>query len=147
MIPSIGQSVYGQAVTFTATVNGGNGAPTGSVLFEDGSSVLATAPLALVGSAYQASFTTSNLTWGSHAITAVYSGDSNNAGSSSWTGQLVLQASTTTTLTSSANPSPYDQAVTFTATVTPTVGTAIPTGTVTFINVNDGSVLGTASWA
>jgi Bacterial Ig-like domain (group 3) len=40
--------------------------------------------------------------------------------------------STTTTLVSSANPSPYGQPVTLTATVTPASGTATPTGSVTF---------------
>jgi trimeric autotransporter adhesin len=43
-----------------------------------------------------------------------------------------VAASTTTTLTSSLNPSIYGQSVTFTATVAPTVGTALPTGTVQF---------------
>jgi len=39
---------------------------------------------------------------------------------------------TTTTITSSANPSEAAQAVIFTATVAPTVGTGVPTGTVQF---------------
>ena len=43
-----------------------------------------------------------------------------------------VAASTTTTVTSSLNPSAYAQSVTFTATVAPTVGTALPTGTVQF---------------
>jgi Bacterial Ig-like domain (group 3) len=48
---------------------------------------------------------------------------------------------TSTALTSSVNPSIYDQSVTFTATVTPSGGT--PTGTVTF---KDGSTrLGTGT--
>jgi hypothetical protein len=142
---SLGQSTYGQAVTFTATVSGGNGTPTGSVVFEDGTTVLGSAPLALVGNSYQATLTTSTLAWGNHAVTAVYSGDSNNAGSSNSIDLSVLQGSTSTTLVSSANPVPYGQAVTFTATVVPTVGTGTPTGTITFINVNDGSEVGTAT--
>ena len=52
-------------------------------------------------------------------------------------------ASTTTMLTSSKNPSTYGDSVTFTAAVSPTAGTDIPTGTVTF---KDGEkVLGTAT--
>ena len=52
-------------------------------------------------------------------------------------------ASTTTTLTSSKNPSTYGDSVTFTAAVSPTAGTDVPTGTVTF---KDGaSTLGTAT--
>src|SRR3984893_10596563 len=43
-----------------------------------------------------------------------------------------VAVSTTTTLASSLNPSAFGQAVTFTATVAPTVGTALPTGTVQF---------------
>jgi hypothetical protein len=43
-----------------------------------------------------------------------------------------VAVSTTTTLASSVNPSAFGQAVTFTATVAPTVGTALPTGTVQF---------------
>jgi trimeric autotransporter adhesin len=43
-----------------------------------------------------------------------------------------VAVSTTTTLTSSVNPSVFGQVVIFTATVAPTVGTALPTGTVQF---------------
>jgi len=43
-----------------------------------------------------------------------------------------IAVSTTTTLASSVNPSSYGQPVIFTATVAPTVGTALPTGTVQF---------------
>ncbi len=43
-----------------------------------------------------------------------------------------VAASTTTTVTSSLNPSVYGQSVTFTATIAPTVGTAVPAGTVQF---------------
>ena len=47
---------------------------------------------------------------------------------------------TTTTLTSSANPSTSGEAVTFTATVTPSSG-ATPTGTVSFSGVLTAQVL------
>ncbi len=40
--------------------------------------------------------------------------------------------STTTSLTSSANPAPFSQSVTFTATITDTTGTFTPTGKLTF---------------
>ena len=50
-------------------------------------------------------------------------------------GQTVNQANTTTTVISSANPSSFGQAVTFTATVTPnSPGAGTPTGTVTFLD-------------
>ncbi len=64
----------GQAVTFTAAVNGMSGAaPTGTVAFQDGNITLDTETLDANG---QALFTTSELSAGPHTLTAVYSGDS-----------------------------------------------------------------------
>jgi uncharacterized repeat protein (TIGR01451 family) len=121
-------STYGQPVTFTATVTSSGGTPTGTVTFKDGTTTLGTSSLDGSG---QATLTTSSLSAGTHSITAVYNGDSNFSGStSSTTTQIVNQASTSTSLTSSQNPSTYGQPVTFTATVTSNAGT--PTGTVTF---------------
>ncbi len=74
----------GQVVTFTATVNGADGGtPTGTVTFEDGATVLGTGVLSPASTGSQASFSTSVLTAGTHAITAVYNGDSNYSGSAS----------------------------------------------------------------
>jgi hypothetical protein len=71
---------------------------------------------------------------GSHSITASYSGNTNNAGSTSNTlSHVVDQATSTIELGSSANPSTFGQSVTFTA----TVAGQNPTGTVTF---NDGAI-------
>jgi hypothetical protein len=64
-----------QSVTFTATVTPtvpGNGTPGGTVTFLDGGIPLAVVPLDGAG---QASFTTSGLATGSHAIGAAYAGD------------------------------------------------------------------------
>ena len=68
-------------------------------------------------------------------------GDANNLGSTSAVlDQVITQATTSATLTSSPNPSSWGQAVTFTATITsPTV---MPTGPVTFAVGK--TVLGTA---
>jgi hypothetical protein len=69
-------SFVGSAVTFTATVAAsiaGNPTPTGSVTFENGSSLLGTANLA----SGQGSFTTSTLAAGTFTINTLYSGDSN----------------------------------------------------------------------
>jgi hypothetical protein len=72
-------SVFGQTVTFTATVTPqGSGSPTGTVTFHDGSTTLGTSSL----SSGTATFTISTLAIGTHSITAVYSGDSNFQGSS-----------------------------------------------------------------
>ena len=65
----------GQSVTFTATVASSAGVPTGTVQFKDGGTNLG-APQALNGSG-AATFTTSSLSAGVHAITADYSGDAN----------------------------------------------------------------------
>ena len=129
-------SLLGQNVTFTATVSGMYGTPTGTVTFLDGSSVLGTATLDGSGIA---SFTTSSLGLGSSDILAIYSGDSVYDSSAGALSQAVMQSGSTTSLSSSANPSPSGQAVTFTATVAatnPSDGT--PTGTVAFY---DGTML------
>jgi hypothetical protein len=71
---SLNPSVYGQSVTFSATVvPPGQGTPTGTVSFLDGSTTLGS--LTLVNE--QASFSTTLLTAGSHSITAVYAPDTN----------------------------------------------------------------------
>jgi len=74
-------SIFGSAVTFTATVKPGTGSgtPTGMVTFNDGASVLGMGTL----SGGTATFTTSGLTGGTHSITAIYGGDANFASSTS----------------------------------------------------------------
>ena len=140
---SANPSVYGQLVTFTATVSAaapGGGTPTGSVTFMDGSTAIGNGSL----SSGKVTFTTSSLAVGSHAITAVYGGDGNFSTSTSTAiNQRVNQAGSSTTVVSSANPSLHGQLVTFTATVSAvSPGSGTPTGTVTF---KDGSTtLGTA---
>ncbi|MDR3636948.1 MAG: Ig-like domain repeat protein [Isosphaeraceae bacterium] len=137
-------SVVGQAVTFTATVSAvapGGGAPSGTVTFKDGSTVLGTAPL----TGGIAHYTAAGLALGTHSITAVYGGDANDVTSMSspWT-QTVNKDATVTAVTSSANPSVLKQTVTFTASVAVTApGKGTPTGTVTFKDGN--TVLGTVS--
>ncbi len=132
---SLNPSNFGQSVTFTATVTGKfGGTPSGSVTFNDGKTLLkAVTPIGGV-----AKYTTKTLTSGTHTIAASYGGDANFTGStSSKVSQVVNQASTTTTLTSSLNPSNSGQSVTFTATVTGKFG-GTPSGSVTF---NDGKTL------
>ena len=70
---SLNPSPLGQSVTFTATVTAnapGSNVPQGTVTFSDGGNPLATVQL----TNGQASFTTSALTAGSHAVTARYDG-------------------------------------------------------------------------
>jgi hypothetical protein len=132
-------SVLGQPVTLTATVSAvppGSGTPTGTVSFFDGATLLGTATL----SGGVATFTTSALSVGSHAFTAVYGGDSDFAGSTSPVDiTTTTQAATSTNLTAAPDPSSFGQLVTLTATVTAVPpGSGIPTGTADFF---DGATL------
>jgi hypothetical protein len=136
-------SVYGQRVTFTATVSAvapGAGVPTGSVRFQDGATVLGT--VALVGG--QAGISTSALTVTNHTIYAFYLGSSAFNASAAGIHQVVNRAATTTSVVGSPNPATHGTVVTFTATVHVVApGAGVPTGTVTF---KDGAtVLGTVS--
>ena len=78
---------------------------------------------------------------GSHTITASYSGDSTFPGSSGSLTQSVSQASTTTAVVSSANPSSSGQSVTFTTTISASGMGSAPTGTVQWLldNTTQGS--------
>jgi uncharacterized repeat protein (TIGR03803 family) len=126
---SLNPSTFGAAVTFTTTVTSEGGTPTGTVTFRNGSATLGTDTL----SSGEATFETSALPVGTHSITAVYEGSTDFAGStSSALTQTVKQATTSTALASSLNPSTFRAAVTFTASVTSAGGT--PTGMVTFKN-------------
>jgi hypothetical protein len=126
-------SAYGQTKTLTATVNAvppASGTPTGTVSFFDGATLLGTASLA----GGVSTLTTSALSVGSHALTAVFSGDSNFTGSASPVDtQTVTQAATTTMLTSAPDPSVLGMPKTLTATVIPVPpASGTPTGTVSF---------------
>ena len=143
---SVNPSVYGQSVTFTATVaavSPGSGTPAGTVTFTiDGSRPGGTVAL---DSAGMATFTTSSLSASTHSITATYSGDSDYSGSTSTVlTQTISQSSTSVSLFSSANPSVYGQSVMLTATVTAvSPGSGTPIGVVTFYN--GGSVIGSST--
>ncbi len=138
-------SVFGQSVTFTATVSGTLITPTGTVTFKDGGTLIGTGAVTGAAGTGTATFTTSTLTVATHTLTAAYSGDlSYSASTSGPVNQTVNQAGTTTTVSSSKNPSVFGQSVTFTATVAVvSPGSGTPTGTVTFLE--DGASLGTAT--
>jgi hypothetical protein len=131
----------GQSVTFTANVTPQfGGTVTGTVVFYDGTTKLG--PGAVKGGA--AKFTTKTLTSGPHTITATYEGSTTFTGSTSSPVNQIVLVSTITTLSSSPNPSTYGQAVTFTATVTPSAGAPPPDGeTVSFMKGT--TVLGTGT--
>jgi hypothetical protein len=139
---SLNPSAYGQSVTFTATVTDASsttGAPTGTVTFTDGTTILATQPLNSTNSTTaSASFATGVLSGGSHSITATYNPATGSPSSASLV-QIVTGITTTASLTSSLNPAPYGSSVAFTAIVTSASNSAgAPTGTIRFM---DGSAV------
>src|SRR2546422_1973861 len=117
---SVNPSVFGQSVTFTATVTvtaPGAGSPTGTVNFVDGATNIGSCSLP-AAAPFSCTFSTSALSVATHSITATYVGDGNfNTSTSAAVSQVVNKANTTTTLTSSTNPSVFGQSVTFTRTV------------------------------
>ncbi len=122
-------SVFGQAVTFTATVtSGGLPVTQGSVLFEEGGQVLGLGALDAAG---QARLTTSTLAAGAHVIRAEYGGAGLLGVSAASLTQTVGVSATTTAVASSLNPSRYGEPVSFTATVAGQFGPAVE-GTVSF---------------
>jgi subtilase family serine protease len=140
---STAPSVYGQSVTFTATVQAsGTATPTGSVTFLDGSTVLGTVQL----NGGSATFSTAALATGSHSLTASYGGSASafQVSISNTLTRAVNPDATTTTVISSANPSTFGQSVTFTTSVSANApGSGTPSGMVTFL---DGTTtLGTAT--
>jgi hypothetical protein len=142
-----GPSVFGQPVTFTATVNAappGAGVPPGTVTFSDGSTVLDTETLSGGTVSNTASFTTSALSVGSHAINAVYNPTGPDfLGSQAGLNQTVNQATSSTAVVQNG-ASVQGQPVSFTATVTAVApGAGTPTGTVLF-EVNGANILGPA---
>ncbi len=125
--------VYGQAVTFVATVNSASGTPVGTVTFADGTTLLATVPLDGSG---QAALTITTLNPGSHAITATYNGGTGFLGGKSGTAaELVSQSPTAIILVPHAVLKGKKKltAVSLTAEIEPVApGGGVPTGQVTF---------------
>jgi len=127
-------ATFGQGGTITATVTNtvtGQAAATGSVtFFVDGSP---RTPVTLVST--KATLNLSALTVGTHTISASYGGDTTHlpSASSSNLSEVVNQATTTLTLSSSAEPSVFGQTGNITATVANVApGGGTRTGTVTF---------------
>jgi len=124
LISSINPAVYGNTITFTATVASAGPLATGYVKLTNLGRVQ------LIGGVGR--ITKARMRAGIHAITAEYAGDSNSTASASPVlEEVVNPVSTTTVLSSSADPSSSGQTVTFTAKVTSATGLD-PYGTVTF---------------
>jgi hypothetical protein len=135
---SANPSVYGQAVTFTATVaaiNSAYGTPTGSVQFVVDGTNFGTSVTLVNGSATSAAI--ASLGTANHTVTAVYSGDTEFVASiSAAMTQVVNQDSTTTAVIASPPFANVGQIVTFTSTVAANApGSGTPTGTVDFFDI------------
>ena len=137
---SLNPSTVGQQVVFTAIVtpNASSGTPTGTVIFTIDGLAQTPVPLAVVGGVDEAQFSTSTLAAGGNLISAAYSGDATfNPSSGGLPSQTVntptpTPTATATAVSSSLNPSPLGEIVTFTAIVTPSGSSNNPTGSVTF---------------
>ena len=143
---STNPSAVSQTVAFTATVSisgGGGVIPDGSVGFYDGANLLQTVP---IGAGGVANWSTAVLLQGTHAITAIYSGDATKQIQASTSNVLNedAQASTSTVVASTPNPSNFGALVTLTATITPNA-TAATTGVIGFFD--GGRQIGTANLA
>ncbi len=123
----------GLPVTFTATVSPQQGVdtPTGTVSFS--------VPIAPnypwergpwqavnLDASGKATYTTSSLTDGQNTINAFYLGDAKNSLSRASFTESIADKFTTISVTSSMNPAPYGQQVTFTATVLDSSGNPAP---------------------
>jgi hypothetical protein len=146
VVSGLNPSPYGTSVTFTATVTTTSGnAPGNTVTFQDGTTPLGFANVTAVNSSSgTAVFSIASLGAGTHSITGLYSGDSNNNASSTSPvlSQVVVKASTTTaapTLTPAAVNVKSNGPVILSAAITPSSG---PTGSVTFYV--DGTMVGSA---
>ena len=128
---SANPSVFGQPVTFTATVgSAGYGTPVGTVRF----TVDGAAPVDVALTGGQATLTRSNLSVAAHTVGAQYLGATLYFPSTATPlGQTVNKASTSTALFATPTGSVYGQSVNVVANVTTTApGAGIPSGTVTF---------------
>ena len=126
LISNNNPAASGQNVTFVAQITGAGGViPTGTATFRDNGSLLATSALNSLGAA---SFSTTTLTAGSHAITVSYSGDTKSAASTSPACTEIVKQQSSLVLTVSPNPAVFATSVTLTLTAIVHSGTT--TGTV-----------------
>ena len=135
VVSSSNPSTAGQTVTFTAiSTSATAGALTGTISFFDGATQIG-GPVTIA--AGMATLSSSTLAPGTHSITAKYSGDAKFSTSTSTALSQVVNAGaligTTTMLTGPATAASGAN-VTFMASVTPSSGTKVPTGTVMFLD-------------
>ena len=137
LVSGANPAILGTAVDFTATVTSVTGNLTGNVQFLDGTRMLGSVPLNSGG----AVFTTSDLPFGVHAVTAIYVGDANHASATSMSVRQSMIYKAVVAITAAPNPAYTGQDAALTATVG-SINGLVPTGTVTF--QDGGTVLGRA---
>jgi hypothetical protein len=144
-------TVFGEPVTFTATVSATPSGLSGTVTFKNGPATLGTGTLTC-GATCTAQLTTAALPAGSHTgITANYGGNANfESSTSAAITQVVNPAFTSTVLTATAYTATYgDEDVTFTANVAanaPSTAT-VDEGAVKFTVKQGATEIGTVSGA
>jgi len=136
---SANPSIVLSPVNFSANVAGNGGTPTGTVTFSADGATLGTAMLDASGSA---GLSNSGLAVGSHSITVSYSGDGNDAPSTSASISQVVGTISTGTALGESSTGGTTPGVLLVATVVGPAG-PVPTGTVTFLI--GATVLGSAS--
>ena len=121
----------GTTINLSATVSSAGGAPTGTVVFVDGTTTLGSATL--VNGV--ATYSTSTLTAGPHSISAQYGG-STTVSTLNSTAVTVTITAPSAAISFTATPAsvPVGAAVALTANVTAATGTGTPTGKVTFFD-------------
>jgi hypothetical protein len=124
--------VFGQAVTFVASVTGSGANPTGTVTFYDGATVMGTAALNGSGTA---ELTATRLTPNANSISVRYSGDTSFLGASSGVSSVTVARAATRIIFTSQEVYKKKRVVSvnLTADIQPVApGSGVPTGTVTF---------------
>jgi Bacterial Ig-like domain (group 3)/FG-GAP-like repeat len=133
LISSPNPARVGQTVTYSPTVHSQfGGTASGTITLYDGATTIGVLTL---GPNQKTSIKEKYAVPGTHSITATYSGDGSNIGSTSSPLSEQVQAQTTTVLTTSGSPSHVGQLVTFTANVTSAFG-AIPDGEIVTFSDN-----------
>ncbi len=145
-VPTVGlaassnPALRSDAVTFTATVSSGTGTPTGSVDFYDGATLLGSGTLA----SGTASYATSSLTVGTHAVTGAYGGDAQfSAVTSSAVSQVVSDFTIAVAAGGSSSATvAAGGTATYSLTISPSAGTTFPAAaTLTATGAPTGSVV------
>jgi hypothetical protein len=138
-------ATVGGTITFSAVVTGSGPTPTGTVTFTaTGTGGTVNLPTGTLDATGKTSVTYSTLAAGTYTITATYSGDSDNGGSSGTTTVTVGLIPTTTDLTAGVGTGadPSSILIAIVQNSGSAGATPVPTGTVTFTS---GTTTGTAT--